>query len=342
MPAKKINMVQLAKELNLAISTVSKALQDSYEISAVTKLRVNELAKKYNYRPNPFASSLRKGKSKSIAVVIPEIANNFFSIAVDAIQTFASEKGYDVFVYVTHENLLNEISVLRHLEVSQVDGIIMSLCSQTKDYSHIEAFCEQVQLPIVFFDRIAMLDKYPRIITNNYESAFMATMHLFKQGAKKPLYLYSSEWIYINKERQRGFKEAAEKNNLQVTDDVMVKCTEDNDINYSIIQNILTDKNPPDAIFASIEKLALTVYQVAIDLGLKIPTDFRVISFSNIRTAALLNPSLSTITQPAFEMGDQSAKLLFKIIEKKFYKNANDIITIPSKLEIRNSTMLNL
>ena len=100
MPVKKINMVQLAKELNLAISTVSKALQDSYEISAVTKQRVNELAKKYNYRPNPIASSLRRGKSKSIAVVIPEIANNFFSLAVEAIQTFASEKGYDVFVYL--------------------------------------------------------------------------------------------------------------------------------------------------------------------------------------------------------------------------------------------------
>lgn len=331
-------MVQLAKELNLSIGTVSKALQDSYEISAKTKERVLELAKKYNYRPNPFASSLRKGKSKSIAVVIPEIANDFFSLTVDAIQTFAIEKGYNVFVYVTHENLENEIAVLRHLEASQVDGIIMSMCSQAKDFYHIEAFCEQAQLPIVFFDRIAMLDKYPRVITNNYEGAYQATNHLFKQGARSPLFLYNSEWIYINAERLRGFKDAAEKHNCIVDDGRIVKCTEDSDINYTIIQNILTDKNPPDAIFTSVEKLALTVYQVAIDLALKIPQDFKVISFSNLRTASLLNPSLSTIEQPAYEMGEQSAKLLFKIIEKKFYRNANDIITINSKLEVRNST----
>jgi len=335
----KTNIVKLAKELNLSISTVSKALKDSYEISAATKQRVIELADKYNYKPNPFASVLRKGKSKSIAVIIPEIASNFFSVAVDAIETMATEKGYDVFVYVTHENLANEISVLKRLEISLVDGVIMSLCAQTKGYEHIEAFYADTSLPIIFFDRIAMMENFPRIVTNNYESAFQAAEHLFKCGCKNPVYLYSSEWLYINKERQRGFKDAVTKNGLKVIDDVtLIKCTEDAETNYDIIHKLLCSKKRPDAIFASIEKLALIVYQVARDLDIKMPKQLKVISFSNLRAASLLQPSLSTISQPAFEMGEQAAKLLFKMIEKKFYKKANDMITIDSKMDIREST----
>ncbi len=331
-------MVKLAKELNLSVSTVSKALLDSHEISAKTKERVIELAKKYNYKPNKFASSLRKGKSKFIAVIIPEINNNFFSIVVDSINSFAANKEYDLLVYLTHEKLISEISVMEHLEISRVDGIIMSLCSQTKTYDHIIKFQKDTELPIVFFDRVTTLEDFPRIITNNYESAFEATMHLFKQGSKIPFYLYSSELNYINKERHRGFRDAMIRNGIEETESHCVQCADDWEINYSIIYNLLSSENPPDAIFASIEKLAITVYEVAKDLNFKIPQQLKVISFSNLRTAALLSPSLSTVSQPAFEMGEQSVKLLFKMIEKKFYKNANDIITINSKLDFRDST----
>jgi LacI family transcriptional regulator len=334
-----MNIIKLAKELNLSISTVSKALKDSYEISAATKQRVIELAEKYNYKPNPFASVLRSGKSKSIAIIIPEIASHFFSVAVDAIQTMATEKGYDVFVYVTHENLSNEISVLKRLEISLVDGVIMSLCSQTKSYNHILEFYNNTGLPIVFFDRIAMMEQFPRIVTNNYEIAFQATEHLVESGSKKIVYLCSSEWMYINKERQRGFTDAAKKNHLSIFDDsTFINCFDDADQNYTIIHQLLLSKNRPDAILASVEKLALIVYHVARALDINIPNDLKVISFSNLRAASLLKPSLSTISQPAYEMGEQSVKLLFKMIEKKFYKNANDIITINSKIAIRDST----
>ncbi len=334
-------MMKLAKELNLSVSTVSKALLDSYEISAATKQRVIELAKKYNYKPNPFASSLRKGKSKFIAVIIPEVNNNFFSMAMDGIQTLATEKGYDVLVYLTHESQSNEISVLDHLEISHVDGVIMSLCSQTLSFEHIENFNTESHLPLVFFDRIATLDSFPRVITNNYESAFQATMHLFSQKVKSPIYLYTSEWNYINKERHRGFKDAVIQNGLTFTDDFVIKCTEDSEINKSIIHDLLTSEKPPDAIFTSIEKLAINVYEVANELKVKIPDQLKVISFSNLRTASLLAPSLSTITQPAFEMGEQAAKMLFKMIEKKSYKNSNDIISIDSILYLRDSTKSN-
>ncbi len=335
----KASLSKLAKELNLSISTISKALQDSHEISAKTKQLVNELARKYNYTPNHFASSLRKGKTKSIAVIIPEIANNFFALSVDAVHTYSTEKGYNVFVYLTHESLANEISVLKHLLVSRVDGIIMSLSSESKDCSHIQEFHAAADLPFVFFDRIGSLENFPRIITNNYESAFTATCHLLKQGAKNPVFLYTSEWLYISKERQNGFKDALIKNGVNFTEEHIIKCTEDDEINYSIIENLLSSQNSPDAIFTSIEKLALIVYKVAKDLSIKIPDQVKVISFSNLRAAEFLGPPLSTISQPAYEMGEQSVKLLFKMIEKIFYKNANDIIVIDSKLNIRGSSI---
>jgi len=334
-------MMKLAKELNLSVSTVSKALLDSYEISAATKQRVIELAKKYNYKPNPFASSLRKGKSKFIAVIIPEVNNNFFSLVMDGIQTLANEKGYDVLVYLTHESHSNEISVLDHLEISHVDGIIMSLCSQTLTFEHIVDFHAESHLPLVFFDRIATLDNFPRIVTNNYESAFQATMHLFSQKVNFPNYLYTSEWNYINRERHRGFKDAVIQNGIEFTDEFVIKCTEDPEINRSIIRDLLLSEKPPDAIFTSIEKLAINVYEMANELKVKIPDRLKVISFSNLRTASLLAPSLSTISQPAFEMGEQAAKVLFKMIEKKSYRNSNDIFTINSTLNLRDSTKKN-
>jgi LacI family transcriptional regulator len=148
---KGINMIQLAKELGLSVSTVSKALGDSHEISASTKKRVLDLAKHYNYKPNPFASSLRKKKSKQIAVIIPDIVNNFFSLVMDGIESVTMNKHYDTFIYLTHENLEREKSVLEHLESGLTSGIIISVCTGKEGYGHFQQFYENTKLPIVFF-----------------------------------------------------------------------------------------------------------------------------------------------------------------------------------------------
>jgi LacI family transcriptional regulator len=321
---KGINMIQLAKELGLSVSTVSKALGDSYEISASTKKRVLDLAKQYNYKPNPFASSLRKKKSKQIAVIIPDIVNNFFALAVDGIESVTMNKHYDTFIYLTHENLEREKAVLEHLESGLTSGLIISVCTGKEGYGHFQQFYENTKLPIVFFDRVPDLLQFPKVISNNYESTFEATLRLVKSGVKRPVFLATEEPLYTSIERRRGFQAALISQHIPFTDDMIVECSDDMDKNYLIIRKLLSNRKRPDGIFASIEKYAITTYQVCKELKINIPKDVKIIGMTNLRTAALLNPSLSTLSQPAFEMGREAASLLIKMIEKKSYAAAND------------------
>jgi LacI family transcriptional regulator len=334
---KGINMIQLAKELGLSVSTVSKALGDSYEISASTKKRVLDLAKQYNYKPNPFASSLRKKKSKQIAVIIPDIVNNFFALAVDGIESVTMNKHYDTFIYLTHENLEREKAVLEHLESGLTSGLIISVCTGKEGYGHFQQFYENTKLPIVFFDRVPDLLQFPKVISNNYESTFEATLRLVKSGVKRPVFLTTEEPLYTSIERRRGFQAALISQHIPFTDDMIVECSDDMDKNYLIIRKLLSNRKRPDGIFASIEKYAITTYQVCKELKINIPKDVKIIGMTNLRTAALLNPSLSTLSQPAFEMGREAASLLIKMIEKKSYAAANDIIVLNNEMTIRES-----
>jgi LacI family transcriptional regulator len=334
---KGINMIQLAKELGLSVSTVSKALGDSYEISASTKKRVLELAKHYNYKPNPFASNLRKKKSKQIAVIIPDVVNNFFALTVDGIESVTMNKNYDTFIYLTHENLEREKAVLDHLESGLTSGLIISVCTGREGYGHFQQFYENTKLPIVFFDRVPDLLQFPKVITNNYESTFESTTRLVKSGVKKPVFLTTEEPLYTSIERRRGFQAALVSQHIPFSDDMIIECSDDMDKNYLVIKRLLSSRKRPDGIFASIEKYAITTYQVCKDLKINIPREVKIIGMTNLRTAALLNPSLSTLSQPAFEMGREAASLLIKMIEKKSYAAANDIIVLNNELTMRES-----
>ena len=334
---KGINMIQLAKELGLSVSTVSKALGDSYEISASTKKRVLELAKHYNYKPNPFASNLRKKKSKQIAVIIPDVVNNFFALTVDGIESVTMNKNYDTFIYLTHENLEREKAVLDHLESGLTSGLIISVCTGREGYGHFQQFYENTKLPIVFFDRVPDLLQFPKVITNNYESTFESTTRLVKSGVKKPVFLTTEEPLYTSIERRRGFQAALVSQHIPFSDDMIIECSDDMDKNYLVIKRLLSSRKRPDGIFASIEKYAITTYQVCKELKINIPREVKIIGMNNLRTAALLNPSLSTLSQPAFEMGREAASLLIKMIEKKSYAAANDIIVLNNELTMRES-----
>lgn len=330
-------MIQLAKELGLSVSTVSKALGDSHEISASTKKRVLELAKKYKYKPNPFASNLRKKKGKQIAVIIPDIVNNFFALAVDGIESVTMSKHYDTFIYLTHESLEREKAVLEHLENGLISGLIISVCTGREGYSHFQQFYESTKLPLVFFDRVPDMLQFPKVISNNYESSYDVTIRLLKAGSKRPVFVTTTEPLYTSMERRRGFQDALLNSGIVFTDEMIVECGDDMELNHAIIRKVFLQKKRPDGIFASIEKYAITSYQVCKDLKLNIPKDVKVIGMSNLRTAALLNPSLSTLSQPAFDMGREAAGLLIKMIEKKSYAAANDIIVLPNELTLRDS-----
>ena len=332
-----MNLIQLAKELNLSISSVSKALRDSHEISAATKEAVLAKAKELNYQVNPFASSLRKQKSNTIAVVIPEVANNFFTLAINGIESIAQEKGYHVLIYLTHEDIQKEIAITKLLQNGRVDGIMISLSGQTSGTTHLEELKEK-GIPLVFFDRVAEHIDSPKVTTDDFNSGIKATEHLIENGCKRIAFLSIAQNLSISNKRMNGYLEALKKNRIKQDNSLVLACNGDEAKNTQLIRKLLKRKNRPDGIFASVEKLAISTYELCEELKLNIPRDIKIISFSNLQTAALLNPSLTTITQPAYEIGREAAAILFKLVEKRGYNFLLEKTVLKSTLIERGSS----
>ena len=334
-----MNLKELAKELNLSISSVSRALRDSKEISASTKKIVLAKAKELNYHANPFASNLRRQESKTIAVVIPEIANNFFSLAINGAESYAQKKDYHVLIYQTHDDLQQEISTLKHLQNGRVDGILISLSSQTANTDHLKDI-KNKGIPMVFFDRVAENINAPKITTNDYESGFKATEHLIENGCKKIAFLSISNKLSIVNKRMNGYLDAAKKHGIASDNKQIINCDTDKEGNTILIKKLLQRPDRPDAILACVEELAVSSYVICRELKLNIPRDIKIISFSNLQTADLLNPSLTTITQPAYEIGKEAASVLFQIMENKGMPQCYGDVVLNSELIIRNSTKM--
>jgi LacI family transcriptional regulator len=332
-----VKIKDLANELKLSVATISKALKDSHEISADTKKRVLDLAKKLNYTPNPYASSLRKRSSKTIAVVLPEIADSFFSLAINGIESVARDKGYHVLIYLTHESFAREDAILKEFQSGRVDGILMSVSDETSSSDHIKEVMSS-GMPVVFFDRICEDVETAKIITDDFESSYKATLHLIEMGCKKIAYLSTSSSLSINNKRIEGFKKALDENRIKNSDADIILCYGDREAKYKTILNLLKKKNRPDGFIASVEKLTTPIYLACRDLNFSIPQKIKVITFTNLQAALILNPTLTTVTQPAFEMGKTAATVLFKSLEKRNYNLKKEITVIPSVLNVRNST----
>lgn len=330
-----INLKRLAEELNLSVSTVSRALRDSHEISPETTARVKALAIKLGFQPNPHASSLRKSKSKTIAVVVPEIENNFFSQVMNGVEAVAQKKGYHVLIYLTHEDHAREKDILQLLRNGRVDGLMISVSNTTTSFEHLQAY-QEGNTPLVLFDRVCESLNVPRITTDDTDAAFKATEHLLKTGCRKVAFLSMAGTLSISARRKLGYKRALEMYGLE--NDVTLECTINDDENRQTIRDFLEKEKNVDGIFAAVEKLAVNTYQVCQELGINIPREIKVISFSNLAAAALFDPPLSTIVQPAYDIGKEAANILFKIIEKKMILPTERKMIIPSQIVERRST----
>lgn len=330
-------MKELARELNISVATVSKAMRDSHEISEPTKKKVLDAAARLNYTLNPYASSLRKRQSKTIALILPEVADNFFSLAINGIQSVAETKGYHVLIYLSHENFMNEISIVAECSSGRVDGVLISTSSETTNAHHILKL-QQEKIPIVFFDREFEGLHIARVVTNDFECGYNSAKHLIKNGCKKPVFLSISTSLSICNKRAEGFKVALIEMKTGNIENSIVTCKGSNSEEYSQIKKLLTGKNRPDGIVASVERLAMTVYLICHENGISVPNQLKVVVFSTLVTAPILNPPLTTITQPAFEIGKTAAELLFKGIEKKEYNLADEYVELPSVLIERTSS----
>jgi LacI family transcriptional regulator len=327
----------IATILGVSTATVSRALRDSYEIGPATKKKVAELAKQLNYFPNPYASSLRKGRSKTIAVVLPEVADSFFSLAINGIESVAQHKGYHVLIYLTHESFEREEAILNEFKSGRVDGILISVSEETNTSTHLVKLME-AGMPVVFFDRICEDVMTAKVVTDDYESGYKATVYLLKKGCRNICFLSTSSNLSISKNRAEGYADALaafRKKNLISN---VVTCGESLAYNLKTITKLLKGKNKPDGFVVSAEKLIPPVYLSCKKLKISIPGNVKVIGFTNLQTSLILAPSLTTITQPAFEMGAHAAAILFKSLDKKRRQIMNEQIVIKSELVIRNST----
>ncbi|MEO6355873.1 MAG: LacI family DNA-binding transcriptional regulator, partial [Ferruginibacter sp.] len=219
-----MTLKQIATELNLSFSTVSKALRDSHEISESTKKLVLAKAKELNYQVNPFASSLRKQKSKTIAVVIPEVVNDFFGPVINGIESIAQEKGYHVLIYLTHEDMKKEVAITKILQNGRVDGVLISISEQTSDAMHLQEL-EEKEIPLVFFDRVVEHMDSPKVTTDDYNSGANATEHLIENGCKRIAFLSISQSLSISNKRMNGYRSALTKHNLPIDDSLVINFT---------------------------------------------------------------------------------------------------------------------
>jgi len=330
-----ISLKQLAEELNLSTASVSRALNDSYEISTATKERVLALAKRMNYEVNPFASNLRYVKSKTIAIIIPEIANQFFAQTINAIEEVAREHGFHVLIYQTHEKSEVELSFTQRLLNGRIAGILISASSESDISEHFSELSKKV--PMVFFDRVYDNIETVKVTTNDYESAYSATQHLIDCGCRNILYCGGPTVLTIGKKRLAGHVDAIKANKLIFNEEMILEIGHEGFRNSNKIKNAVSVLKP-DGILSSMEEFSFPCYSVCYELGLQIPDDIKIVSFSNSDSVAFLNPPLTTITQPAFEIGQKAAVILFKMLGGKRNVNIDHSCELKSLLIKRAST----
>lgn len=335
-----ITIKDIAKALGLSTSTVSRALRDSYQISTETKKLVLEYAKKINYSPNPIALSLKEKRSRSIGVIVCEIANSFFSQAINGIESIAYDRGYNVIITQSHESYQREVNDLQFLASRSIDGLLMSVSSETIDLGHIMEL-QKKGLPIVFFDRILENVETHKVIVNNFKGSFDAVAHLINNGYRHIAHLANSESLSITKERIAGYREALKQHGIEVVDTYIQHCAHGGMIYEEVEQaldRIMQHDVIPQAFFAAGDKLTTGFLRYFKAKGVRVPEDIAIAGFSNLDLTDLLNPSLTVVRQPAFEMGKAATNLLLGHIESKRPQAAFQKIVLEPELLIRDSS----
>ncbi len=310
-----VTIKDIARELGISPSTVSRALKDHPDISSKTKVAVNALAEKLNYQPNIVALNLRQKKTFTIGVVIPELVHFFFSTVISGIEDVAYQAGYSVILSQSNESYEREKTDIKALFNSRVDGMLISVSRETKNFEHIESVIAK-GIPVVFYDRTYNSPMSSNVIVDDYIGAKEAVNHLIEQGYRKIAFLEGSPGLIISADRKRGYMDALKDHGLEQKEAFTQECvTGSMEEGKRATKKLLSMPEPPDAIFAASDPLATGAMQSIKEKGLRIPQDVGVVGFSNWSYGSLIEPSLTTVDQPGFEMGQEAARLLIRQIE---------------------------
>lgn len=332
----KITLKQISKELDVSISTVSKALKDSPEISQETREKVQAFAKLYNYKPNNIALSLKNRKTKNIGVVIPEIVHHFFATVIEGIEQEANAQGYNVIITLSSESFDKEVINMEMLANGSIDGFILSLTKETqmkKDYHHLQEVINQ-GMPLVMFDRTT--DEIPcdKVIIDDEKGAADAVQYLIDNGCKKIGLISTVDYVSVGRLRTQGYLKALMKNGLDVNQKLIVKI-EDVESAADLIAPLLEEG--VDGIFAVNEAFALTAMRLAHEKGIAIPQQLSVIGFTNGDLSKFATPPLTTVSQNGHQIGEEAARLLIAKIEDESIEDVQTKV-VKTKLIVRKST----
>ena len=336
----KITLKDIAKEFDVSTSTVSKALNDSHEISVETKERIKAYAEYYKYKPNSLALKLRSQKTSVIGVIIPEIVHHFFSSVLRGIEEYANSRGYNVMVCLSNNSLEKEQLSIETLLEGSVDGILVSVTHETQQkdhYDHLNTLLND-KFPMVLFDNIAEEINCDMVTIDDEGGAFKATEYLIENGCKRIALLAIPEYVKIGHLRKKGYAKALKKHNIDIDKDLIIEFGLDEDIQKSI-KPLFRKGNYPDAILATNGEIyASAAMQMAKDHGMKVPEDISIITFTDGLLSKYSSPPLTALVQHSFEMGKQAVELLINRIENKEVDIEYQRKVLSTNLKTRKST----
>lgn len=343
---RKITLKQIARELDVSISTVSKALKNSAEISDDTKQKIQAFAKLYNYRPNNIALSLKNRKTKTIGIIIPEIVHYFFAKVIRGIELVANNRGYNVIVGLSNESFDKEVINMEMLANGSIDGFILSISKETlaqQDYHHFHETINQ-GMPIVMFDRVVNEVNCDKVIVDDLKGSKKAVEKLIENGCKNIAIITTKDYVSVGRLRTQGYLEALEDHQIEAQSHLILKIVEELDSEDHLdaleaeVEQLLVENKNIDAVFAVNELYALTAMKVARKLNRRIPEDIQVVGFTDGVLSKHATPGLTTVSQHAQQMGEKAAELLIDKLEEVTEEELYQTVVLETTLVEREST----
>ena len=334
---KHTSLKDIAQALGVSVPTVSRALKDSPDISRALCEKAKRMAREMNYRPNPFALSLRKNAPRIIGVVVPDIVTHFFASILNGIENMAVKNGYFVIITTSHESYEHEKRNVENLVNMRVEGVIACLSQETTDYTHF-AELKDINMPLIMFDRVCLTDQFSSVVADGEHSAQMATQHLLDNGCKRVAFIGGANHLDIVKRRKHGYLEALRNNKIPIEKELVVCRKIDYEEGKIAAQTLLALPNPPDAILAMNDTLAFAAIEVIKSHGLRVPNDIALIGYTDEQHANYIEPKLSAVSHQTYEMGETACLLLIDQIRGD---KAIRQVMIPTHLQIRESSIKN-
>lgn len=332
---KHTSLKDIARIMGVSIPTVSRALKNSPEISRELRDKIRQLAKEMNYRPNPFAVSLRKNTPRIIGVIVPDIVTHFFSSILEGIEDMAIANDYFVIISTSHESYEHEKRCLENLVNMRVEGIITCLSQETTDYRHFIELSEN-NIPIVLFDRVCLPELFSTVVSDGAYSAQQATRHLLENGSKRVAFIGGANHLEIVKQRKHGYLEALREKKILIERDLVVCRKLDYKEGQIATETLLSLPQPPDAILAMNDTLAFAAIDVIRKKGYRIPQNIAIVGYTDEQHANYIEPKLTTISHQTYKMGKTACRLLIEQI--KGDKSIRQVV-IPTCLQIRESSI---